>query len=47
VAEHDGSLYLGPGTEGQPSAVELPAGSKAVFDGSGQLQQVVLPNGVS
>ena len=44
VAGHPGSLDLGPG--GLP-AVLVPAGSRGVFDGFGELRHVVLPDGVS
>ena len=47
VAVHDGLLYRGSGGAGQTPAVELSAGSKGVFDGSGRLQHVVLPDGAS
>ena len=47
VASHPGSLDLGPGTGGLLAAVPVPVGSRAVFDGSGRLQHVVLPDGTS
>jgi len=47
VSEHDGVLERGPGADGQSALVEVPAGSKSVFDGSGELRHVVLPGGVS
>ena len=47
VTEHGGSLDRGQDDAGQSSHVPVPTGSRAVFDGSGQLQHVVLPDGVS
>ncbi len=47
VTEHGGSLDLGPDPVGRPLQVPVPAGSRAVLDGSGRLQHVVLPTGVS
>ncbi len=47
VAKHAGVLERGPsGGELRPP-VEVPAGSKAVLDGSGELRHVLLPGGVS
>ncbi|HEY2575487.1 MAG TPA: hypothetical protein VGI74_04195, partial [Streptosporangiaceae bacterium] len=48
VARHDGLLDRGSGTEGQQRPlVRVPAGSKALLDGSGQAQHVVLRDGIS
>ncbi len=47
VAAHPGSLELRSRADGQPATVPVPDGSRAVFDASGQLQHVVLPDGVS
>ncbi|MGH3274350.1 MAG: hypothetical protein ACRDNZ_08505, partial [Streptosporangiaceae bacterium] len=47
ASQDGGSLERGPDSSGQPVQVEIPPGSRAVFDGSGQLRHVVLPDGVS
>ena len=47
VAHGLGSLDRGPGADGLPSSVHVPAGSTGVFDASGQLMHLRLPDGVS
>ncbi len=47
VTPHGGAIERGPGADGKPSVVDVPEGSRAVFDGSGELRLVVLPGGVS
>ncbi len=47
VSEGTGTLELRPGSGGEPRMAELPAGSKAVFGRSGEVQLVVSPRGDS
>src|SRR5260221_355485 len=41
VSASRGTLDRGPGAGGHPAEVEVPTGSRGVFDGSGELQHVV------
>ena len=47
VPGHGGVLEAGRGGGGEGGVVGVPAGSRGVFDGSGELVHVVLPGGVS
>ena len=47
VAHGPGSLDRGPGADGLPSSVHVPAGSTGVFDALGRLVHLRLPDGVS
>ncbi|WP_027943988.1 scabin-related ADP-ribosyltransferase [Amycolatopsis taiwanensis] len=42
-----GSFEHKPAADGQPGRAELPPGTKGMFDGSGNLKHVVLPDGIS
>ena len=47
MSEGTGAVELRPGAGGEPQTAELPAGSKAVFGRSGELQFVMSPRGDS
>ena len=47
AARRDGVLAAGVDVNGHELSVDVPAGSKAVFDGTGELKLVVTPDGVS
>ena len=47
TADRHGTLWLGDGVDGQPRLLDVPAGTRALVDGSGERRLVVLPDGLS